>query len=138
MPKQPKTKRVPRTISQLKRHRTARVARLGARALYLHRRGKEQKMYALICDEFISLGGVYIKFLQGVLLQSGKFKVSNGIDRLKVFENLDSEPLDIQTILHNELGARITKSPSSNHSHLQLVRSDKSITASMLTASRSL
>src|SRR5579864_6649141 len=91
------------SAAAIKRHRTARLASLGTRAYYLHRRGQDERMYDLIGQEFIALGGVYIKFLQGVMLQSAVMKRWHNPDRLKVFENLDHEPLDIVRILQQEL-----------------------------------
>ena len=91
------------SIARIKRQRTRRLARLGARVYYLHQRGKEQEMYNLICDEFVDLGGVYVKFLQGVLFNSPIMKRWHSPHRLKIFENLESEPLDIISILQKEL-----------------------------------
>lgn len=91
------------SINAIKRQRTKRLARLAARVYYLRQRGKEQEMYNLICDEFLSLGGVYVKFLQGVLFNSPVMRRWNSPSRLKIFENLDNEPLDIIAVLHHEL-----------------------------------
>jgi len=77
-------------IAAIKRERTRRLAALGARAYYLRRRGREQEMYDLICNEFLALGGVYIKFLQGVLFTSPAMKRWHSPNRLKIFENLHS------------------------------------------------
>ncbi len=101
-----KTKKPP-TIVRTKRNRTARLAKLITKALYLYRRKKIDRMYAIICDEFIALGGVYIKFLQGVLLRSELMRNAGGTDKHKIFENVDSEPLDIHAILHKELGPKV-------------------------------
>ncbi len=100
-PKQPKPKN---SIAAIKRHRTARLARLITRAYYLHRRGRDEQLYNMICEEFVSLGGVYIKFLQGVLLRSQIMRRWDNPNKLRIFENLDSEPLDIVSILNHELG----------------------------------
>ncbi|HUD05815.1 MAG TPA: AarF/ABC1/UbiB kinase family protein [Candidatus Saccharimonadales bacterium] len=97
------TKQSPSSIAAIKRNRAAKLASLATKAYYLHRRGQDEKMYSLICDEFISLGGIYIKFLQGVLLQSQSIKFWDNPDRLKVFENLDHEPIDIVATLKGEL-----------------------------------
>lgn len=91
------------SVAAIKRHRTARLAKLVGRAYYLHRRGQEQRMYTMICDEFVSLGGVYVKFLQGVLLRSELLKQWDDPRRLQIFENLDHEPLDVTAILRHEL-----------------------------------
>lgn len=91
------------SIAAIKRHRTAKLAALGTRAYYLHRRGKDDEMYSLICDEMVELGGIYVKFLQGVLLQSQAMRKWRSNDRLKIFENLDHEPIDIVKMLQSEL-----------------------------------
>jgi len=91
------------SIAAIKRHRTAKIASLGTKAYYLYRRGQQEKMYKLICDEFIELGGVYIKFLQGVLLQNHAIRQWRNPDKLKVFENLDHEPIDVVRFLQSEL-----------------------------------
>ncbi|HET6924644.1 MAG TPA: AarF/ABC1/UbiB kinase family protein [Candidatus Saccharimonadales bacterium] len=91
------------SLRALKRQRTVRLARLLSRAFYLRRRGRVSEMYNLICDEMVSLGGVYVKFLQGVLLNGKVMRQWVNPDRLKIFENLETEPLDIIGILHHEL-----------------------------------
>lgn len=83
------------------------MARLGTRAYYLYKRGKIDAMATLICEEFIELGGVYVKFLQGVMLKSKWLKGWKTTNRLKVFENLDSEPLNVEAILKYEIGEEI-------------------------------
>lgn len=72
-------------------------------AYILYRKNRIPEMNSLICDQFTSLGGVYVKFLQGVLLRSSLMRDWQSNDRLKIFENLESEPLDIQAILQAEL-----------------------------------
>lgn len=91
------------SIAAIKRYRTKRLASLATRAYYLHKRGKDEQVATLICDEFVNLGGVYIKFLQGILLRSKFFRQWQSSDRLKIFENLDSEPIDIVSLLRKEL-----------------------------------
>ncbi len=95
-----------KTAAAIKRHRTAKLASLLTRAYVLKRRGKEDQMYTMICDEFVELGGVYIKFLQGVLLRSQVMRRWRSRDKLRIFENLDSEPLDISAFLQAELPAQ--------------------------------
>lgn len=93
------------SITAIKRHRTRRLARLGARVYYLRQRGKEQEMYNLLCDEFVDLGGVYVKFLQGVLFNTQVMKRWHSPNRLKIFENLETEQIDIIATLQKELGS---------------------------------
>jgi hypothetical protein len=91
------------SIAAIKRYRTKRLASLAPRCYYLHKRGKDQQMATLLCDEMVALGGVYIKFLQGVMLQSKFLRKWQSADRLKIFENLDSEPIDVVELLRHEL-----------------------------------
>ncbi len=92
-----------KAINAIKRHRTARIARLGGRAYLLHRKKQDTEIYTLICDEFVSLGGVYLKFLQGVLLRSKMMRHWKSDDKLRIFENIQTEPLDVRAILQSEL-----------------------------------
>lgn len=94
-----------RQLAAIKRARARRLARFGARVMYLRRRGKEQEMYNLICEEFLALGGVYIKFLQGVLFNTQIMRRWQGPNRLKIFENVDEEEMDIVAVLRHELPA---------------------------------
>ncbi len=98
-----------RSIAAIKRNRTARLAKLITRCYYLNKRGKREKMYHDIYETFITLGGVYIKFLQGVLLRTEAVRRWHNPERMKIFENLDTEPLDIVGILQHELGAEKVK-----------------------------
>lgn len=91
------------TIQRLKRHRAARLARILAGAYYRWRRKQMDDMYRFICTEFMALGGVYVKFLQGVLLRSEFMRRWDSPDRLRVFENLDTEPIDVNAFLQDEL-----------------------------------
>ena len=93
-----------KVINAIKRHRTARLAKLIGKAYMLHRKKRDVEIYTIICDEFVSLGGVYLKFLQGVLLRSKMMRNWQSEDKLRIFENLDTEPLDIASILQSELG----------------------------------
>lgn len=91
-------------IKQIKRYRTKTVLSVAAKSYALHKKKLDAEMHNLICDEFTALGGVYIKFLQGVLLKSAMMKNWRSPNRLNIFENLESEPLDINAILRAELG----------------------------------
>jgi len=65
---------------------------------------KRQKTYDKLCNFMIKAGGVYTKFLQGVLLAVPE--VQDWVERSKVdfFENVPTEPLDAQKIVSEELG----------------------------------
>ena len=98
----PKIKRGDK-LASIKRQRTARLTRVATRAALLQRRGQNDAAYTLVCNEFMSLGGIYVKFLQGVLLNSPVMKRWHSPNKLKIFEGLASEPLDIVALLHREL-----------------------------------
>ena len=90
-------------IKQLKRHPRRVLTAMVKDAYLLYRKNRYAEMNNLICEEFTKLGGVYVKFLQGVLLKSSLLRDWQSPDRLRIFENLESEPLDIQSILQTEL-----------------------------------
>jgi hypothetical protein len=92
-----------KTIASIKRTRTKRLATLITKSYYYYRKKDEEKVYNLICEEFMGLGGVYVKFLQGVLLRSKVMRKWHNPEKLKIFENLDHEPLQIGSILQREL-----------------------------------
>ncbi|HUS26031.1 MAG TPA: AarF/ABC1/UbiB kinase family protein [Nevskiaceae bacterium] len=91
------------SIAALKRQRTKRLARLGAKVYYLRKRGREQAMYDLICEEFVDMGGVYIKFLQGVLFNTPLMRRWHSPSKLKIFEDVKAEPMDVIQVLRDEL-----------------------------------
>ncbi|MEM6998181.1 MAG: AarF/ABC1/UbiB kinase family protein [Patescibacteria group bacterium] len=97
-----------KTIAAIKRHRTARMAKLMTRSYSLYRRGKKDELSTLIADEMLAMGGIYVKFLQGVMLQSAIMKRWHNPDKLKIFEKLDTEPLDIVNILQANLGSKVS------------------------------
>lgn len=92
-----------KTITRIKRARTKKLAALITKSYYFYRRRNEERVYNVICEEFMALGGVYVKFLQGVLLRSEVMRKWHNPEKLKIFENLDHEPLDIGRLLQHEL-----------------------------------
>ena len=95
----------PQTIAAIKRYRAMKMARLVSRCYYHSRRGKKSAIYGLVGDELLSLGGIYIKFLQTVILQSpNMLKHWKNPQRLSIFEKLNTEPLDINRFLAESLG----------------------------------
>lgn len=92
-------------IQRLKRQRAARLARIIGGAYYRWRRKQTDDMYRFICEEFMAMGGVYVKFLQGVLLRSDLMRAWQSPERLRVFENLDTEPIEVTSFLQQELSA---------------------------------
>ena len=97
-------------IGAIKRYRAVKISRLILKCYYLIKRDKTEQVYSLIGDELLNLGGVYIKFLQNLILQNDSFhKYWNNPKKLTVFEDLDFEPLDVEAILINELGSTKAK-----------------------------
>jgi hypothetical protein len=93
----------PQTIASIKRHRTRKMASIAAHSIYLQKRGRTTEMASYICNELMALGGVYVKFLQGVMLQSEFFKQWDSPNRYNVFENLDTELVNLPQMLQREL-----------------------------------
>ena len=101
-------------VKAIKRQRAAKIAKILARSYYLNKSRQKDKLYSLLGDEMMALGGVYVKFLQGVMLQSWMMKRWHNPNRLRIFENLDSEPLDVKRIMADNLKGR-----SKEITHLQ-------------------
>lgn len=103
MPRLPRLRSGPKRsstrLAALKRQRTAKLTKLAARAALLQRRGRQDEAYTLLCNEFVKLGGIYVKFLQGVLLNSPTMKRWHSPNKLKIFESLPQEPIDIIALL---------------------------------------
>ena len=94
----------------IKRYRAFRISRLILKCYYLVKKGKKESIYSIIGNELLNLGGVYIKFLQNLILQNDYFvKYWKDPKRLTVFEDLDFEPLDVGSILIEHLGASKAK-----------------------------
>ncbi|MCA9332988.1 AarF/ABC1/UbiB kinase family protein [Candidatus Saccharibacteria bacterium] len=91
------------SIKAIKRYRTTKLAKLITKTYYLHKRGKDEQAYTIVCNEFMGLGGIYVKFLQGVLLRSTVMRNWHNPEKLRIFENLDSEPIDVVSVLRREL-----------------------------------
>lgn len=68
------------------------------------RAGSEAKIRREIYISFKELGGVYVKFLQNMILNANFLKGWGGPAELDVFESLDYEPINPKQILINELG----------------------------------
>ena len=90
----------------LKSQRFFAIFRLLFRAYWLHQRRRRDEMYNLIGDELFKMGGVYIKFLQGVILQSWLMQRWRSSRKLDIFEKIDSPPLDAPGILAESLGEK--------------------------------
>lgn len=76
---------------------------------------KRQKTYDKLCDFMIKSGGVYTKFLQGVLLAAPEVQDWLGRSHIDFFENVPPEPLDVEGIIDQELGdyaPRVTVNPT--------------------------
>ena len=101
------------SLREIKRYRRIKMFRLIGRCYYYKRRKRLGDLYNLIGDEFLELGGVYIKFLQSLMLQNVvMMKHWKNPKKLTVFEKLVAEPLDIDRFLKKELksqAARLTE-----------------------------
>lgn len=93
-----------RTRAKYISNRMRSLTGLGFRMALASRGEERQQSYDRVCDFMIGAGGVYTKFLQSVLI--GNPEVQDWLSRRKVdfYENVPTEPLDIETILKSELG----------------------------------
>ena len=80
-----------------------RLVRLAPRAVRYRLMKDQVALYSCICDEFLELGGIYVKFLQGVLLQSDVMKNWNGANKYKIFEAVPIVDIDVAEVLKKEL-----------------------------------
>ncbi len=60
--------------SKIKRERLRRLLKTASKAYAHKKRGDYQAMADAIINDFVSFGGVYVKFLQGIMLQSKTLK----------------------------------------------------------------
>jgi hypothetical protein len=96
-------------IKSIKKNRRNKIVKIIAKAVYLNRLGKKEDLYTYVCDEFTLMGGVYVKFLQGVLLRSEVMQNWQNPEKLKIFENLDLEDIDLKSTLERELGPKLNQ-----------------------------
>ena len=93
----PSNKQQQQLVKSIKKNRRNRIIKIIAKSIYLNRMGNKEDLYTYVCDEFTMMGGVYVKFLQGVLLRSEVMRNWHNPDKLKIFEDLD--PVRILSLL---------------------------------------
>lgn len=98
--------------------RTIFIVRLALRLTVLQLGGNSRRFSQTLFDGMMELGGVYVKFLQALLLRSDVFTDQHLAQQVRIYENVDSEPIDLEAVLEKELGPswpqQITKvSPTS-------------------------
>lgn len=93
----------PQSVVSIKRQRTAKMAKIITRSIYLQKRHRDAELTNYISEQFLELGGVYIKFMQGIMLQSDFFKRWSNPNRFNIFENLDTEIIKLPEVLQKEL-----------------------------------
>lgn len=77
----------------------------------------DEAFYTQICNMLLQLGGIYIKFLQGVLLQSEAMKKWRSADRWTVFEAIQPDLIDVHRVLQKEFRGRTNQLFSSVEAH---------------------
>jgi tRNA A-37 threonylcarbamoyl transferase component Bud32 len=82
------------------------VIRVLAKIGYYHLTQNDLRLGETLYTGFSKLGGIYIKFLQVMLLRADLFDRWQTVDHLRVYEDVDTEPLDIRRMLQAELGAQ--------------------------------
>lgn len=80
------------------------VLKLGLLCIRLKISGRGNELPRIIYVRFRQLGGVYIKFLQLLVLQSDAFRSLSDYDLYDVYDQADCDPVDIHALLRYELG----------------------------------
>lgn len=80
------------------------IVRLCANCVYLALRKRHAEIPLLLYTEFRKLGGVYIKFLQLLVLQSEIFQSLREYDLYDVYDQVAYDPIDIRRLLASEIG----------------------------------
>jgi len=73
--------------------------------------GQKSALPQTIYISFRQLGGVYVKFLQLLVMRSEFFQVLKDYDIYDVYDNVGVEPIDIRKVLDKELGSRASEVP---------------------------
>jgi serine/threonine protein kinase len=71
--------------------------------------GQKAALPQTVYTSFRQLGGVYVKFLQLLVMRSEFFQVLKEYDIYDVYDNVAVEPIDIRKVLTKELGSRISE-----------------------------
>jgi serine/threonine protein kinase len=66
--------------------------------------GNKRQFTRALFDSMFNLGGVYVKFLQALLIRSDLFEEQYVTHQIKIYEDVDTEPLDLDATLSHELG----------------------------------
>lgn len=82
------------------------VLKVLAKLSYYHLTQNDLRLGETLYTGFSRLGGIYIKFLQVLLLRADLFDRWQSVDHLRVYEDVDTEPLDIRGMLRSELGSK--------------------------------
>lgn len=88
-----------KSIKQAKRARSRAIARILVRGAKLRLKGDSKAMMEAVAEGLISLGGIYIKFLQIVMLDHPLLRSWKSEHRLNIFENVEYEKIDIASHL---------------------------------------
>lgn len=80
------------------------IMRLGRACARCIRRGQRDLLPQTIYVGFRQLGGVYVKFLQLLVLRSEAFQSLKAYDIYDVYDRVETEPIDIEAYLRKEFG----------------------------------
>ncbi|HUC95476.1 MAG TPA: AarF/UbiB family protein [Candidatus Saccharimonadia bacterium] len=90
------------THRQIK-NRKSYIIRMLLKSAYFKLKGDDSAMMTAIADSFLDLGGVYVKFLQGVLLQLPMMKLWQSSRRFDVYEDVPADLIDVALVLQKKL-----------------------------------
>lgn len=86
--------------------RAWKIIKLGAVCGRMKLSGRSSELPRLIYVQLRELGGVYVKFLQLMVVQSETFRSLADYDMYDVYDQAGYDKLDIDLLLRNELGVR--------------------------------
>lgn len=84
--------------------RTTRIARLSITLAGHQLRGNRRQLSQALFDAMIELGGVYVKFLQALIIRSDIFTDQSLSHQIRVYENVEPETIDLPATLAREIG----------------------------------
>lgn len=88
----------------MRSYRLLKILRILSVAAWYRLTGNKPSLAQAIYRGFSDLGGIYIKFLQILLLRSDLFGIWHSVEHWQIYEDVGVEPLDIKRLLDKELG----------------------------------
>ena len=97
-------KKDPRRTHASKTSRSRYIADMVLAISLLKARKDTTKLERTIFKSFMELGGIYVKFLQLIVLKTRFFTTLTPSEKMSVYDAVEAEPIDIDRIMTAELG----------------------------------